>query len=103
MHDSKAEAYRCNLLHILQKHGKISGLKTQVKFELVPAAKYPDMPNEHAVTYIADFVYGENGKTVVEDLKSEETKKNPDYIIKRKLFKQKFCQDGKTIFREVTR
>lgn len=99
-HDSKKEAYRCDLLHILQKHGKISNLRIQVKFELVPAVKYPNMPNERAVTYVADFVYTENGLTIIEDTKGVKTK---DYIIKRKLLKQKLCQDGKTVFREVTR
>lgn len=83
-HDSKKEAYRCDLLHILQKHGKISNLRIQVK----------------AVNYVADFVYTENGLTIIEDTKGVKTK---DYIIKRKLLKQKFCQDGKTVFREVTR
>ena len=100
LHDSKKEAYRCDLLHILQKYGKISDLQIQVKFELVPAQKFQNMPNERAVTYIADFVYTENGLTIIEDTKGVKTK---DYIIKRKLLKQKFCQDGKTVFREVTR
>lgn len=95
LHDSKKEAYR---LHILQKHGKISDLRIQVKFELIPAVKYTNMPNERAVTYVADFVYTENGLTIIEDTKGMKTK---DYIIKRKLLKQKFCQDGKTVFREV--
>lgn len=100
LHDSKKEAYRCDLLHILQKHGKISNLRIQVKFELIPAVKYPNMPNERAVNYVADFVYTENGLTVIEDTKGVKTK---DYIIKRKLLKQKLCQDVKTVFREVTR
>ena len=37
---------------------------------------------ELAVKYVADFVYKENGKTIVEDTKGFKTK---DYIIKRKL------------------
>lgn len=37
---------------------------------------------ERAVKYKADFVYKENGETVVEDTKGVKTK---DYIIKRKL------------------
>lgn len=35
---------------------------------------------------------------VIEDTKGFKTK---DYIIKRKLFKDKFCLEDKTIFREV--
>ena len=41
---------------------------------------------EKAVNYIADFVYVENGKTVVEDTKSEATR-TKEYIIKRKLMR----------------
>lgn len=76
----------------------IQDLKNQIKFELVPAQRFQNMPNERAVTYIADFVYIENGLTVIEDTKGMKTK---DYIIKRKLVKQKYCTDGKTIFREI--
>lgn len=100
MHDSKVEAERCDILHIMQKHGMISELRSQVKFDLIPAMKYGNMPNEQGVRYVADFVYIESGVTVIEDVKSEETRKNPDYIIKRKLVKQKYCTDGKTVFRE---
>ena len=44
---------------------------------------------ERAVFYYADFVYLEvrTNKMVVEDVKSPATKKNKEYIIKRKLFK----------------
>lgn len=101
VHDSAKEAERCNELHILQAKGMISDLKNQVKFELVPAQRFQNMPNERAVAYIADFVYLENGITVIEDVKSDATKKESDYIIKRKLTKQKYCTDGKTIFREI--
>ena len=40
---------------------------------------------ERPCTYVADFVYKEGGKTVVEDTKGFRTK---DYIIKRKLMLQ---------------
>ena len=55
----------------------------------------PKQKGERAVKYIADFVYIENGKTIVEDAKGFKTEK---YIIKRKLFKYKYpeCE-----FREV--
>lgn len=98
MHDSAKEAARCNILHIMQAKGMISDLQIQVKYELVPAQKFQNMPNERAVTYKADFVYLENGLKVIEDTKGMKTK---DYIIKRKLVKQKYCTDGKTIFREI--
>ena len=96
--DSKKEYRRyCELL-LLERAGKIQSLERQKVFELVPA-QYETFERygkkgqrlkdgkrciENAVKYIADFVYIENGKTVVEDTKSEATK-TKDYIIKRKL------------------
>lgn len=77
--DSKKEAKRYNELKLLEKAGTIEGLKLQVPFELIPS-----QPDEKAVKYIADFVYIENGQTIVEDVKGCKTK---DYIIKRKLMK----------------
>ena len=56
IHDSKKEAARCDELMLLEKSGKIKNLRQQVRFELIPPAKYDDMPNERACVYIADFV-----------------------------------------------
>ena len=42
---------------------------------------------ERKVTYIADFMYEENGKAVVEDTKGLRTK---EYVIKRKLMLYKY-------------
>lgn len=88
--DSAREAKRYAELKMLETAGEISELDRQVKFELIPK-----QPGERACHYIADFVYLECGKTVVEDSKGYRT---PDYVIKRKLFKQRYpdCQ-----FREV--
>ena len=88
IHDSKKEADRCNELTMLEKSGKIKNLRQQVKFELIPSMKYTDMPNERQCIYIADFVYFKDGVMFVEDTKGFKT---PEYIIKRKLFKQKYC------------
>ena len=90
IHDSKKEATRCNELMLLEKSGKIKNLRQQVRFELIPSMKYEDMPNERACVYIADFVYLKDDIMFVEDTKGFKT---PEYIIKRKLFKQKYCKD----------
>lgn len=94
--DSKKEYRRYRELALLEKAGQITGLKLQVPFELIPA-QYETFERygkrgqrlqdgqrciEKAVLYRADFVYTEDGKTVVEDTKGFKTK---DYIIKRKL------------------
>lgn len=91
--DSVKEARRYQDLLILQRAGAITDLQRQVEFELIPAQREPDRVGvrggkikgktiEQAVKYVADFVYTENGKKVVEDTKGFRTK---DYIIKRKL------------------
>lgn len=80
--DSLKEYRRfCELL-LLERGGAITDLERQVKFELIPSQKINGKVAERACTYVADFVYTENGKKVVEDTKGFKTK---DYIIKRKL------------------
>ncbi len=99
--DSKREAKRHQELLLLERAGVISDLQTQVSFELLPAF-FEEVPTgeiykrgpkkgqpktkkvcvEQSVKYVADFVYYENGKKIVEDAKGFRT---DDYIIKRKL------------------
>lgn len=80
--DSAKEARRYGELVLLERAGQVFDLKRQVKYELIPTQKIGGKVVERACTYVADFVYKENGKTVVEDTKGFRTK---DYIIKRKL------------------
>ena len=85
--DSLKEARRFGELSLLQKAGILTDLETQVKFELIPAQRIDGKVVERACHYIADFVYTQDGKKVVEDTKGYKTK---DYIIKRKLMLYKF-------------
>ena len=81
--DSTAEVRRFAELSRLLRLGKISDLKRQVPYELIPAQYDEDgRLLERAVTYKADFVYSRDGVTVVEDVKGAKTK---DYVLKRKL------------------
>jgi len=64
--DSHQEYKRWLVLRESERRGEIRDLRRQVKFELVPA--YPAL-GLRALKYIADFVYVENGQTVVEDVK----------------------------------
>jgi len=75
--DSKKEYQRYLELSLLERAGHIKDLRLQVKFELIPKCK-----GERATTYIADFVYIENGQQVVEDVKGMKTEV---YKIKKKL------------------
>ena len=80
--DSQKEARRYRELALLQRAGQISDLKRQVKYDLIPTQRIGGKVVEKPRAHIADFVYTENGETVVEDTKGFRTK---DYIIKRKL------------------
>jgi hypothetical protein len=68
--DSRKEAQRYQVLLLLQKAGQISELQTQIKYILIPAQRDENGKLiEREVSYIADFVYKENGREVVEDVK----------------------------------
>lgn len=84
VYDSQKEANRAFELALLLKSGVIKNLERQKRFEVVPKTK-----DERAVFYQADFVYQEveSGKLICEDVKSDATRKDKVYIIKRKLFK----------------
>jgi hypothetical protein len=80
--DSKKEANRYSELVLLERAGKIQNLERQVKFELIPYQRIDGKVVERGCSYIADFVYQQDGKKVVEDTKGFRTQ---EYIIKRKL------------------
>lgn len=105
--DSKKEGNRYCELKLLQRAGKISNLELQKSFELIPAQYETIETGEHykvgakkgqpktkqvcieqSVHYIADFVYVENGKTIVEDVKGFRDTSSSTYakfVLKRKL------------------
>jgi len=76
---SIGESKRCTALKMLERAGEIKELRLQPRF--------PIFINDILVfTYVADFEYYENGGLVVEDFKSEITRKESTYIIKKKCF-----------------
>ena len=81
---SQKEGYRYVELKYLQRLGVISDLRLQVKFELIPKMKSEKGKVIQPLTYIADFVYTENGKQIVEDVKGYKTQV---YEIKKKLMR----------------
>lgn len=95
--DSKAEAARYGELVQLQRAGKISDLELKKKYELIPSqyvnvctadGKIKKRCAERAVTYTADFVYTQDGETIVEDVKGYKIPKSAGYakfVLKRKL------------------
>lgn len=95
--DSRKELKRYLYLLHLQKSGVISQLRRQVRFRIIPPL-YGMRQVCHAKTivlrpyiidraayYTCDFLYRENGKIIIEDVKSAETAKLKDYILRRKL------------------
>lgn len=85
--DSRKEERRFQELLLLQRAGKITGLKRQVPFVLIPTQYEDGKCVERCATYRADFTYYENGVLVVEDVKGMKT---DAYILKRKLMLQKY-------------
>lgn len=78
--DSKKEYLRWLELKYMQDNFLIEGLQKQVKHILAV--------NGHVIcTYIADFVYRQNSLIIIEDVKSEMTRKLPVYRLKKKLMK----------------
>lgn len=85
VYDSKRELGRLQQLELLERAGKITDLKQQVKFELLPSYRDPVTGKllERAVSYFADFTYyNSKGEFIVEDTKGYKT---ADYILKRKM------------------
>lgn len=91
--DSLKEYRRYCELCLLERAGEISELRRQVKYELIPTQREPDVVGvrggvkrgkviEKPCYYIADFVYMKNGFEVVEDTKGVKTE---GYKIKKKL------------------
>lgn len=105
--DSKKEGNRYSELLLLQRAGAISDLELQKRYELIPAQyetietgeyykvgakkgqpKTKQVCIEQSVVYIADFVYKENGRTVVEDVKGFRDTSSATYakfVLKRKM------------------
>ena len=85
-YDSELEYARFIFLSNRQKEGEISDLRRQVEYLLIPAQYGTEIRHlktkdkevrvllERPCSYIADFVYERNGKTIVEDCKGEDKK-----------------------------
>lgn len=84
--DSIAESRRYKELALLEKAGEIENLQLQPKFLLQESFK-KNGKTYRKIEYIADFMYEEKGKVIIEDVKGMETK---EFKIKRKLFEYKY-------------
>lgn len=112
---SKAEFWRFAELLEMQRRGLISRLQRQVKYEIIPAIKVQkeialktktkvvERVEEKAAHYTCDFQYTQDGVLIIEDAKSEATRKEKDYVLRRKLMKHLIQEQNEVAGREVMR
>ena len=97
------------VLRRLQQLGllSISSTTKLVPKQLKTKVRYDTRVVEQDSRYTCDFFYKEDGKIIVEEFKSEQTSKLPDYVLRRKLMIKKIYKHnerkGRTpwVFREV--
>ena len=88
--DSEKEGNYYLKLKMLEKAGKIRDLRLQVPFVLLETFKVGDRTYRKA-KYIADFTYyDDKDKLHVIDVKSEATRKDKTYQLKKKLLAWKY-------------
>lgn len=84
--DSQKEARRWAELQQLARAGQIHDLKRQVPFVLAPAVRLAgEARKKPALRYFADFTYVQAGHLVVEDTKSDATRRLAAYRQKKHL------------------
>lgn len=88
-YSSRKEARRAAELKILERIGDIQNLREQVVYVLAPSVVRKGRKRP-PVRYIADFVYMQAGKEIVEDVKGIST---PMYRMKAHLMKHLFDID----------
>ncbi|MCK9592752.1 MAG: DUF1064 domain-containing protein [Methanoregula sp.] len=97
--DSTVEYERYCELKLLQSAGEITGLIVHPGFVLQEGFTHMEKKIQ-PIRFTADFEYTENGKHVVEDVKSNWTKTFTDYSIRRRMF---LFQHQDIDFREVVK
>ena len=96
--DSIKEKNRYIELKLLERAGLIKNLKLQYEFELQPAFTLNNK-KIRKISYIANFYYFDNklNDYIVEDVKSEITKKDKTYCLKKKLFQYRYKKEIKEL------
>ncbi len=89
VYDSKKESKRALELEYLERIGQIKDLQKQVRFILQEDYVNNEGKKIRPVSYIADYVYSQNGQKIVEDCKSPATR-TPVYLLKKKIFMYKY-------------
>ena len=108
---SKKEGQRYLFLKKAEEDGKISELKTQVKFELIPSIKEEYIEHlktkdktrvrtlQLAINYISDFTYIKDGLMVIEDVKASPKVIPSDFKLKEKMFFWRYGNRIRRVFK----
>ena len=93
--DSRAEARHYQKLKLLERAGRITDLKLQVRFDLI-GRHVIHGKTERPIFYKADFAYvDDESRYVVEDVKGMVT---PLYRLKRRLMMEKYGIEIQEVF-----
>lgn len=93
--DSVKEYHRAGELRLLERAGRIKGLKLQVPLTIQEKSVSRNGEKHRAIVYKADFLYIENGATIVEDVKGFDKKRQrylttETFRLKWKLLQEKY-------------
>lgn len=97
--DSGKEASRYVQLREMAVRQEIATLSRQVKYTLQEATVDSEGKRQRAITYSADFVYEQDGKVVIEDVKSVATAKSESFRLRWRMLLAKFRGDPHVICR----
>lgn len=111
--DSKKEKERYVVLKDAESKGLIKGLKTQVKYQLIPAIReeyieqlktkerVKERTIQKAITYTCDFQYIKDEQTIVEDVKASPKAASLDkvFMLKEKLFRYVYGFSIKRVYK----
>lgn len=112
---SENERDRYIYLSSLERSGVIYNLRRQVRYEIIPAITYEktivlktktkvvERVDEKPAHYTCDFQYVQDGVLVIEDAKSDATRREKDYVLRRKLMKHLIKEQNEVAGREVMR
>jgi hypothetical protein len=84
--DSRKEAKRYTELKLLERNGDIEKLTLQPRFLLQEGFR-KNGKAYRKIEYVADFMYEQDGKLIIEDVKGIKT---DVYKLKQKLFEKKY-------------
>ena len=81
---------------------EISNIEKQVQFEILPKNKaILDKRAERAVNYTCDFMYIQNETLVIEEIKSNFTRKDRAYVLRKKMFKYIYLNENDKEFKKL--